>query len=189
MVLRVSAADGLRLEAVLADPNGPHEMLVKKLLEGASGTPVSAARGLPIKANPLAFTEYWADLVAAKAADIRLGILKQIWKLHGFNPDGARHFEDPHWAAKICAIVDLYLHPPADGVVLPTDEKGQIPVVRRARSKASLTEDGPVSVVDGQRLHGTTNLFAALNVLTGRSHRPLHAAAAAPGIPPFPQRP
>ena len=139
-----------------------------------NSAPVPAAfQAEPRRSNPTPGTadEHWADLAAAKASFSSLGVVQGIWNAHGLRPKGARQlFGDPRAAEDICAIVDLYLRPPADAVVLAVDEKGQIPVTghRILRDSKPPVADDPYD--PGARSLGrrpTTNLFCALDVHSG----------------------
>ena len=86
---------------------------------------------------------------------------------------------DPEFVAKAAEIVGLYLDPPEDAIVLAVDEKPSIQALER--------EQGYLKLANGRALggrghaykrHGTSTLFAALEVLTGTSGRPLQASSA-----------
>jgi hypothetical protein len=70
--------------------------------------------------------------------------------------------------AKIRDVVGLYLHPPAKAVVLCVDEKPQIQARERTAAPLPVRPGHPAAASFDYRRHGTTTLFAALEVATGR---------------------
>lgn len=78
---------------------------------------------------------------------------------------------DPEFAVKAAAIVGLYLAPPENAIVLAVDEKPSIQALERAQGYLKLPGG---KTLTGQshtyKRHGTTTLFAALNVATGKIH-------------------
>lgn len=82
---------------------------------------------------------------------------------------------DPQFAAKAADIVGLYLHPPVNAVVLSVDEKPHIQALERAQGYLRLPNGKALLGFNHEyKRHGTTTLFAALNVLTGRVERAHH---------------
>jgi transposase len=75
---------------------------------------------------------------------------------------------DPAFAAKLADIVGLYLDPPAHAVVLSIDEKSQIQALDRTQPGLPLKPGRCGTMTHDYNRHGTTTLFAALNVLDGR---------------------
>lgn len=95
---------------------------------------------------------------------------KPIWKAHGLAPHRWRSFKlstDPAFAEKLYDIVGLYVAPPAHAVVLSVDEKSQIQALDRTQLSLPLKKGRGVMMTHDYKRHGTTTLFAALNVLTG----------------------
>ena len=75
---------------------------------------------------------------------------------------------DPEFAAKAADIVGLYLNPPAKALILSVDEKPSIPALERAQGWIRLPDGKAMNGFShGYTRHGTTTLFAALNVITG----------------------
>jgi transposase len=115
----------------------------------------------------------------------------KLWRENGLRPHRQGTFKlsrDPEFAAKIANIVGLYLHPPGGAVVLRLDEKTQIQALDRTQPLLPITFDAMEKRTHDYVRHGTTNLFAALNVANGEvmgsAHRP-----AWPELPGVPQRP
>lgn len=105
-----------------------------------------------------------------KAVRLAASTVRSIWKAHGLSPYRWRQFKlsnDPAFVKKLKDVVALYVFPPARAVVLSIDEKSQIQVLDRTQPGLPLKKGrGPTMTHDYKR-NGTTNLFAALNVLDG----------------------
>jgi len=72
----------------------------------------------------------------AKAAGISVSSVQRIWGAHGLHPHRVRQFKlsnDPQFAAKLRAMVGLYIDPPAHAIVLSMDEKSQIQALDRTQ--------------------------------------------------------
>ena len=79
---------------------------------------------------------------------------------------------DPAFAAKAADVVGLYLHPPQNALVLSVDEKPHIQALERAQGYLKLPNGQALKGFTHEyKRHGTTTLFAALDVATGRSGR------------------
>jgi hypothetical protein len=76
---------------------------------------------------------------------------------------------DPQFAAKLKEIVGLYLNPPDHAVVLAVDEKSQIQALDRTQPGLPMKKGRAGTMTHDYKRHGVTTLFAALNVLEGRS--------------------
>lgn len=130
-------------------------------------------------ADPPGEATHWTAAMMAKAAAISVSSVQRIWRAYGLQPHGVRQFKlarDPQFAAKLNAIVGLYLDPPAHAVGLSVDAKSQIQSLPLARTGAlDRTQAGPPlkpgrsdTMTHDYKRHGTTTLFAALNVLEGK---------------------
>jgi transposase len=119
----------------------------------------------------------WSTRDMAKAAAVSDATVRRIWRAHGLKPHLVRTFKlsnDPEFAAKLKDIVGLYLNPPAHAIVLSADEKSQIQALDRTQRALPFRRGHVATRTHDYVRHGTTTLFAALNVLTGRVHR-MHA--------------
>jgi transposase len=97
--------------------------------------------------------------------------IARIWHRFGVQPWRAQTFNfstDPALAAKIRDVVGLYLHPPEKAVVLCVDEKPQIQALERSAPVLRVRPGQPERPIFDYVRHGTTTLFAALEVATGR---------------------
>ena len=113
---------------------------------------------------------HWTLRALAKAVGLAASTVRDICQAHGLAPHRWRQFKlsnDPAFGEKLRDVVGLYVAPPAHAVVLSVDEKSQIQALDRTQPGLPLKKGrGPTMTHDNKR-HGTTTLFAALNVLTG----------------------
>src|SRR5918995_4474582 len=113
---------------------------------------------------------HWTGRAMAKTVAISLRSVQRIWAAHDLQPHRIRTFKrssDPDFAAKLEAIVGLYLDPPAHSLVLSLDEKSQIQALDRTQPGLPLKPGKAGTMTHDYKRHGTTTLFAALNVLDG----------------------
>ena len=106
----------------------------------------------------------------AKAVGLSLRTVQRIWQAHHLQPHRIRTFKrsnDPAFAEKVEDIVGLYMHPPAHAVVLSIDEKSQIQALDRTQPGLPIKPGRCGTMTHDYKRHGTTTLFAALNVLDG----------------------
>jgi transposase len=113
---------------------------------------------------------HWTGRMMAEAAGISLRSVQRIWKAHRLAPHRVRTFKlsrDPAFVPKLRDVVGLYLHPPAHAIVLSVDEKSQIQALERIQPGLPMKEGRSETRTHDYGRHGTTTLFAALNVLDG----------------------
>ncbi len=106
----------------------------------------------------------------------------KIWRRWGLQPWRAETFKfstDPELEAKVRDVVGLYLNPPDKAVVLCVDEKSQVQALDRTAPILPMRPGLPEKQTHDYVRHGTTTLFAALEVATGRVERRLPAAGTA----------
>jgi transposase len=101
----------------------------------------------------------------AKVAGISLRSVQRLWQAHRLR--SFMRSRDPRFAEKMADVVGLYLDTPAHGVVLSIDEKSQIQALDRTQPGLPLKRGCCGSMTHDYQRHGTTTLFAALNVLEG----------------------
>ena len=121
-------------------------------------------------AEPPGEATHWTGRAMAMAAGISLGSVQRIWAEHRLQPHRLRTFKrssDPAFAAKLRAIVGLYVDPPAHSLVLSVDEKSQIQALDRTQPGLPIKPGKAGTMTHDDKRHGTTTLFAALNVLDG----------------------
>ena len=113
---------------------------------------------------------HWTGRAVAKAVGISLRTVQRIWAAHRLQPHRIRTFKrsnDPAFAEKVEDIVGLYMNPPAHAVVLSIDEKSQIQALDRTQPGLPLKPGRAGTMTHDYKRHGTTTLFAALDVLEG----------------------
>jgi transposase len=97
--------------------------------------------------------------------------VQRIWRAHGLQPHRMRQFKlppDRQFVDKLRDVVGLYVDPLAHAVVLSVDEKSQIQALDRAQPGLPMKKGRCGTMTHDYKRHGTTSLFAALNVLEGR---------------------
>ena len=120
--------------------------------------------------EPAAEATHWTAAMMAKAVDISASSVHRIWRAHRLQPHRVKQFKlstDPRFVAKLRDIVGLYVDPPAHAVVLSVDEKSQIQALDRTQPGLPMKPGRAGTMTHDYKRHGTTTLFAALNVLDG----------------------
>ena len=120
--------------------------------------------------DPPGETTHWTAAAMAKAVAVSVSSVQRIWRKHGLQPHRFRQFKlsnDKWFAEKLHDVVGLYMHPPAHAVVLSFDEKSQIQALDRTQPGLPLKKGRLGTMTHDYVRHGTTTLFAALNVLDG----------------------
>lgn len=114
---------------------------------------------------------HWSTRSMAKEADISRSTISRIWRAFGLKPHRHETFQlstDPLFVEKVKDVVGLYMSPPIGAVVLCLDEKPQVQALSRTQPVVP-TKAGQVERQTSEyKRHGTTNLFAALDVATGQ---------------------
>lgn len=133
--------------------------------------PEVAARVVALTlADPPVETTHWTADLMARASGISASAVRRIWKAHGLQPHRYRQFKlsnDPNFVDKLRDVVGLYVDPPAHAIVLSLDEKSQIQALDRTQPGLPLKKGRLGTMTHDYKRHGTTTLFAALNVLDG----------------------
>ncbi|MDB6154455.1 MAG: ISBmu8 transposase [Chthoniobacteraceae bacterium] len=122
------------------------------------------------QAKPADATQ-WSRTSMAEAMAVSPSTVGRIWKEHGLKPHLEQTFKvsnDPHFAEKLEDIVGLYLNAPEHAVVLCCDEKSQIQALDRTQPGLPLKKGRASTMTHDYVRHGTTTLFAALNVANGQ---------------------
>ena len=113
---------------------------------------------------------HWTGRMLAKAAGVSLRSVQRILEAHQLAPHRIRTFKlstDPKFAEKFKDVVGLYVDPPAHAVVLSVDEKSQIQALDRTQPGLPMKPGRAGTMTHDYKRHGTTTLFAALNILDG----------------------
>src|SRR3974390_1379451 len=114
---------------------------------------------------------HWSTRSMAAATGLSEASVRRIWHAHGLKPHLVESFKlsnDPRFAEKLADIVGLYLNPPEHALVLALDEKSQIQALDRTQPSLPLKPGRGQSMTHDYKRHGTTTLFAALNVADGQ---------------------
>ena len=113
---------------------------------------------------------HWSSRLLANRLKIDHATVARAWRAYGVQPWRCQTFKfstDPELAAKVTDVVGLYLAPPENAVVLCVDEKSQIQALERAAPVLPMQPHLIERRSPDYLRHGTTTLFAALNVATG----------------------
>jgi transposase len=114
---------------------------------------------------------HWSTRSMAKAVGLNQTAVSRIWRAFGLKPhlvDSWKLSTDPLFIDKVRDIVGLYLNPPEAAVVLAVDEKSQMQALDRTAPMLPMMPGVPGRVTHDYVRHGTTSLFAALDVATGK---------------------
>jgi transposase len=114
---------------------------------------------------------HWSTRLLAGELGVGDATVARAWRRHGIQPWRRESFKfstDPQLEAKVRDVVGLYLDPPEKAVVLCVDEKSQIQALDRTAPILPLRPGLPEKATHDYRRHGTTTLFAALEVATGK---------------------
>ena len=113
---------------------------------------------------------HWSVRTMAKAQGVSPTRVYRIWDANGLQPHRTRTFKlskDKQFVEKLSDVVGLYLNPPDKALVLCVDEKSQIQALDRTQPGLPLKKGRCGTMTHDYKRHGTTTLFAALNVLDG----------------------
>ncbi|GFZ63161.1 IS630 family transposase [Pseudomonas amygdali pv. eriobotryae] len=113
---------------------------------------------------------HWSTRQMSRETGISPASVMRIWHAFGIKPHLEKTFKlstDPLFVDKVQDIVGLYLNPPERALVLCVDEKSQIQALNRTQPGLPLAPGNPATRTHDYKRHGTTSLFAALDVATG----------------------
>jgi putative transposase len=114
---------------------------------------------------------HWSCRSLARETGLSKSTVQRVWTTFGLQPHRQKHFKlstDPFFVEKVRDIVGLYLNPPDKAMVLCVDEKSQVQALERTQPLLPLGMGYVEGVTHDYVRHGTTTLFAALNVATGQ---------------------
>lgn len=120
---------------------------------------------------------HWSTRTMAREMDVSQTAVSRIWRAFGLQPHRQETFKlssDPLFVEKVRDIVGLYLDPPLKAMVLCVDEKSQIQALDRTQPILALAPGIPERRTHDYMRHGTTTLFAALDIATGEVIGELH---------------
>jgi len=114
---------------------------------------------------------HWSSRGMAKASGVSISSVQRIWRAFGLQPHRLETFKlstDPDFVAKVRDVVGLYVSPPEHAIVLCVDEKSQIQALDRSQPMLPMRPGQPARRSHDYKRHGTTSLFAALDIATGQ---------------------
>jgi len=113
---------------------------------------------------------HWSVRRLSDELGIARDFVHRVWRAFGLKPHLSKSFKlsnDPHFVEKVRDVVGLYLNPPDKALVLCVDEKSQIQALDRTQPSLPMNYGMPETHTHDYRRHGTTTLFAALDLATG----------------------
>ena len=122
-----------------------------------------------LRTKPPAATQ-WSQRSLARILDVSSRTVGRVWQAHGLKPHLIRTFKvsnDPRFAEKLEDVIGLYLNAPEHALVLCCDEKSQVQALDRTQPGLPLKKGRAGTMTHDYVGHGTTTLFAALNVADG----------------------
>lgn len=155
---------------------------IESRLEGLSDAPrpgqprtisddeVQKVIDLTLHSKPKDATQ-WSTRSMAKCVGLTQNAVLRIWHTFGLQPHRQETFKistDPHFVEKVRDIVGLYMNPPEHALVLCIDEKSQIQALDRSQPMLPMKPGQAERRTHDYFRHGTTSLFAALDVATGK---------------------
>ncbi len=114
---------------------------------------------------------HWSSYSLAQEVGVSSSTVQRVWRAFGLQPHRSETFSlsrDPQFVDKVRDIVGLYMSPPTNALVLCVDEKSQIQALDRSQPGLPMMKTFPQRQTHTYKRHGTTSLFAALDVATGR---------------------
>ena len=144
----------------------------RDLPRGAPPVKVDVAKlvELTTQTTPQAAT-HWSTRKMAAQLGVAPSTVMRHWQANGLKPHTVRGFKisrDPQFVEKLEDIVGLYMSPPEHALVLCCDEKSQIQALDRTQPGLPIKKGRAATMTHDYKRHGTTTLFAALNVLDGK---------------------
>lgn len=131
---------------------------------------VEAAVTKTLESVPAAAT-HWSTRSLSQQVGLSQSAIVRIWHSFGLQPHRSETFKlstDPYLVEKVRDITGLYLNPPEHAIVLSVDEKSQVQALDRTQPILPLRPGLPEKRTSDYERHGTTSLFAALDIATGK---------------------
>ena len=113
---------------------------------------------------------HWSCRTMADAAGVSKSTVQLVWHARGLKPHRVKTFKlsnDPRFEEKLVDVVGLYMNPPEKAIVLCADEKSSVQALDRTQASLPMVKGRGETMTHDYKRHGTTTLFAALDVLTG----------------------
>src|SRR5215204_5133203 len=121
---------------------------------------------------------HWSTRSMAREVGLNQSAVHRIWKAFGLQPHRQETFKlstDPLFVAKVRDVVGLYLNPPERAVVLCVDEKSQIQALDRTAPILPMLPGTPQRATHDYKRSGTSSLYAALDITSGKVIGALHS--------------
>jgi transposase len=158
-----------RLEGLLDEPRpGPPRTVTDEHVEAIV---ITTLESTPKNAT------HWSTRSLAAHLGLTQNAVGRTWQASGLQPHRQEKFKlstDPQFVEKVYDICGLYLNPPERAVVLCVDEKSQIQALGRTRPILPMLPGTPQRATHDHKRHGTSSLYAALDVSTGKVIGSLH---------------
>ena len=113
---------------------------------------------------------HWSCRTMADRVGVSKDTVQRVWSARGLKPHRVKTFKlsnDPRFEEKLIDVVGLYLNPPDQAIVLCMDEKSSVRALDRTQPSLPMVKGRAATMTHDYKRHGTTTLFAALDVLTG----------------------
>ncbi len=114
---------------------------------------------------------HWSCRTMAAQVGVSPATVQRVWSARGLKPHLVKTFKlsnDPRFEEKLIDVVGLYLNPPQGAIVLCLDEKSSVQALDRSQPSLPMIKGRARTMTHDYKRHGTTTLFAALDVLTGK---------------------
>jgi len=114
---------------------------------------------------------HWSCRTMAAKAGVSPATVQRVWAARGLKPHLVKTFKvsnDPRFEEKLIDVVGLYLDPPEKAIVLCVDEKSSVQALDRTQPSLPMKKGRAQTMTHDYKRNGTTTLFAALDVLTGK---------------------
>ena len=131
---------------------------------------IAAVVNATLQTKPEGMT-HWSCRTMAQHQGISKSTISTIWQAHNLKPHRVETFKlsrDPKFLEKLTDVVGLYLNPPQAAIVLCVDEKSQIQALDRTQPGLPIKKGRCGTMTHDYKRHGTTTLFAALEMLQGK---------------------
>jgi transposase len=131
---------------------------------------VEAVVSETLHASPDDGSTHWSTRLMAERFGVGKDTVARIWKDHNLKPwkvDTFKISTDPDFEKKLVDVVGLYLNPPERAIVFSFDEKTQVQALDRTQPSLPMKAGRGGTMTHDYKRHGTTDLFAAMNVSTG----------------------
>jgi len=125
---------------------------------------------LTLESSPPRGDSHWSTRSMAATAGMSQSTVSRVWRAFGLKPHVVQSWKlstDPFFVEKVRDVVGLYLNPPENALVLCVDEKSQIQAIDRTAPILPMLPTTPQRATHDYVRHGTTSLFAALDIASG----------------------